>query len=361
MKEPVDIHIWKRLVPSMRVALNFLFCVVLLVTLWAVDRVFREKDLHGEAIEEFFSGNHGPDDFDVLAFGPSYVYCTLNPAQLYRDTGLRSFVPGTSIQPVEASYHYIRMALKKYHPKLVILGASMFVFHPAPVRYKEGCAHMASDHIPFSLDKIRFLRDQHLEDSIENYLVPWLKYHSRWKNLKKGDLLGTASHSPTVDVFMGFQLNTGCVTNQLKQLNLTKIPEAEMSGEYLDCLQKIAELCAEKKVRLLLLNAPRANALAEGRLVSLHRYARELGIDFLDLNEVLDETGIDNHTDYHDTDHLNVFGAAKATRYIGRYLQKRYGLPVDNSPAVCAEWNALCAKYDKLEANVLVAAKARKR
>lgn len=345
----------------MKVILRFLFAVCLFAALWSVDKVFREKDLHGEAIEEFFSGNHGTDDFDVLAFGPSYVYCTLNPVQLYRDTGLRSFVPGTSIQPIEASYHYIRMALKKYQPQLVILGASMFVFHPAPVRYKEGCAHMAADHIPFSVDKILFLRDQHLEDSIENYLVPWIKYHSRWKNLKKGDFLGMASHSPTVDVFMGFQLNTGSVTNRLKQLNLTKCQETEMSGEYLGYLKKIAELCAEKKVQLLLLNAPRLNALAEGRLVSLHRHARELGIDFLDLNEVLDDTGIDNHTDYHDTGHLNVFGAAKATRYIGRYIQECYRLPVNHAPVVRTEWNALCAKYDRLEANVIEASNTKKR
>lgn len=319
-----------------------------------VDKVFRQKEAREVVIRDIFFSDRPADAFDVIAFGPSYVYCTVNPVQLYRDTGLRSCIPGTSIQPVEMTCHYVRMALEKYRPQLVVLGASMFVFHKTPPNYREGYAHMATDPFPLGMDKIKMLRDQHLGDPIEDYLFPFIKYHSRWKELGKRDFgFFRITPDPKTGMFLGYQLNNRVEPNHLTTVDFSKMAGAPIAEEYLACLDKIVGMCREKGVKLLLLNSLRANALADGRLATLHRYARERGIDFLDLNEVFDKTGISNKTDFHDTGHLNIHGAEKATRYLGRYIQEHYSLKVCQSPEVREQWNAFCRKYDEVKKSVL--------
>lgn len=338
----------------MKIFLRVLFLVSVLAGFWLVDRVFRQKDSRAPVVHDFYFGDHPADAYDVIAFGPSYVYCTVNPVQLYRDTGLRSFVPGTSIQPVEMTYHYLRLALQKYRPQLVVVGASMFVMRPFPPPYREGYAHMATDPFPLGLDKIRMLKDQHLEDSIENYLFPFLKYHARWKELRPRDfVLRHLPPEPKSGLFMGFQLNTKCVTNKLAQVDFTKQKCAAVSRENLDYLEKIVDLCQKHGAKLLLFHSLRAGALAEGRLAGLHRYAKDRHIDFLDLNEVFDKTGVSNLTDFHDNGHLNIRGAEKATRYLGRYIQEHYSLKVCQSPEEREHWNAFCRKYDEVKKSVM--------
>lgn len=333
----------------MKFFLRLLFLVCSVVGFAVVNAVLQQKDDREIVVRDFFFGEHPADAYDVIAFGPSYVYCTVNPVQLYRDTGLRSFVPGTSVQPIEMTYHYVRMALRKYRPQLIVVGTSMLVFRPFPSKYPEGFAHMATDPFPLGQDKIQMLGDQRLEDPVEDYLFPFLKYHSRWKNLGKRDLgWWHLSPRPECGRFMGFQLNSGLVTNKMSKVNFAKRKCAEVYPDNLMYLEKIVELCKTNGVQLLLFNGLRAGALADGRLAGLHRYARERKLDFLDLNEVFDQTGISNQTDFHDKGHLNIRGAEKATRYLGRYIQDHYSLKVCQDPDERGKWDALCREYDEV-------------
>ena len=338
----------------MKIFLRLLFAGLVIVGFMVVERICRQKGNRDEVIREFFFGNKPPDAYDVIAFGSSYMYCTVNPVQLYRDTGLRSYVPGTAIQPVEMTYHYLKLALRKYHPQLVMVGSSLFVFRPKPTPYREGYAHFASDPFPLGIDKVQMLADQHLEDSMENYLFPFLKYHARWKNLKKNDFC--LSHRPPGvkdGLFMGFQLNTRCTTNSVTQIDFAKEKCSPMSEESIMYLEKIVELCKANGVKLLLFNSVRNSARAQGRLATLHRIAAERKIDFLDLNEVFNETGISNATDFHDVGHLNITGAEKATRYLGRYLQRHYQLKVCQDAQERKQWDAICQHYDEVKKSLL--------
>lgn len=67
-----------------------------------------------------------------------------------------------------------------------------------------------------------------------------------------------------------------------------------------------------------------------------------------------------NETDFHDTGHLNCFGAEKATRYIGKYLTDHYDFATNHSEAVRARWDADCKRYDEAKAAAL-AVKTRNR
>ena len=59
---------------------------------------------------------------------------------------------------------------------------------------------------------------------------------------------------------------------------------------------------------------------------ALTKYAKDHACGFVDGYSLKDEMRIDLTTDYKDKYHLNSSGAAKMTRYLGRYLKEHYDL-----------------------------------
>ena len=283
----------------MKIIRRVLFVVFVCVLFVAVSEVLIHKDIQGAPIRDFFA-NRDDEHYDVLAFGPSYMFCTFNPVELYRDCGLLSFVPGTSCQPIEVSYHYIKQALETYDPKVVIVGASMFVFSKGQYQLTEGYAHAAADCFPFGLERVRLAFDLNVSSQCVNFVFPLIKYHQRWKSLRNGDFrdapeasnnskeksrLAIKGHMAYFNV-----KKQGCVT----AVDMSKEKRSPVYEGYLRWLDRINELVVSHGAKLLLLAAPRRGATCEGRLASLQDYATERGIAFLNLVEEFDKTGIKN-------------------------------------------------------------------
>ena len=61
-------------------------------------------------------------------------------------------------------------------------------------------------------------------------------------------------------------------------------------------------------------------------LSGMHAFAEEQGLELVDFNLVYDELGFDGDKDFFDPNHLNAYGADKATRYMGRRIMERYDI-----------------------------------
>ena len=346
----------------MKIIRRVLFVVFVCVLFAAVSEVFIHKGIQGAPIRDFFA-NRDDEHYDVLAFGPSYMFFTFNPVELYRNYGLLSFVPGTSCQPIEVTYHYIKKALEIYKPKVVIVGASMFVLSEGQYLLSDGNAHTAVDCFPRGIERARLVFDLNVQSQYENFLFPLIKYHQRWKNLKKGDFTGVPMSANSDKEKMRLAIRghlayfdstqTGCI----QAIDMAKEKRKPVFEDYLRWLDKISELVSSHGANLLLLQAPRRGALCDGRLATLQDYASARGIPLLNLVEEFDKTSIDNAMDFYDTGHLNCFGAEKATRYIGKYLMDHYGFTTNHSESVRARWNADCKRYDEAKAAAFAAKK----
>ncbi len=267
-------------------------------------------------------------EYDVPAFGPSYVYCTICPPELYRSCGLRSFVLGTPCQSLNETYYVIEETLKSFSPKVVVLGADMVVFSDSEYIHASGFAHELIDGFPFGQAKVGMISHLSVDCSVDEFLFPLIKYHSRWKKLGKSDFMLEYNR----DDFCGYKIlakNGG--TNKISSYSLDKCSRSAIWLENLRWLDRTKELVESCGSRLLLVSAPRTGGLAGGRLASLHDYCAVNHIDFIDLNMEFDATGISNETDFYDKGHLNVLGAEKATRYIGKWLVDHYDFAADNS------------------------------
>ena len=336
----------------MKIFKRMIFVALICVVFGVTNRIFQHKYLRNKPMLDFFYGDG--NDYDVLAFGPSYMFCTFNPVELYRTYGLLSFVPGTSLQPIEVTYHYLKKALDIYRPRVVLVGADMFVISRDRYLLKDGNAHAAVDCFPTGLDYVRLVFDLNVSSQYDEFLFPLIKYHQRWKSLGCNDfcLISQPYHDDLtkrllIKGHMAYFISKA--SGNVKQVDMTKEVRAPVCDDYLRYLDEIHKLCLLQGCDLVLLASARSDALADGRLASFQDYAKSKGIAFLNLVECFDETGISNETDFYDTGHLNCFGAEKATRYIGKWLTEHYSFNTNMTAECRAMWDAEAKRYDEVK------------
>ena len=332
----------------MKVFLRICFLAILVSSLWLVHRVFMHKSPHTGKIEAFQADNCA---YDILAFGPSYLYVTFDTIEMYRTFGLRSCVLGSPCQPVNETYYFIKMALSEKHPQLVVLNADMIVFSKNTYVHKAAFVHEALDGYPVTTDKLDAICNLHTDSvHMEEFLIPFSKYHARWRELRKGDF--TIKHRRNdYKGFMFYSLQD--FKNNVKSYDLIQAERSPVFKENLDYLVKIKALVESKGMKFMLLSSPRSGGFAEGRLAALHDFAEDNGIAFLDLNLEFDKTGISNETDFYNGGHLNVLGAEKATRYIGKWITEHFDLKPTLTDRDRAEWDAEVKRYEAARAKAI--------
>lgn len=86
------------------------FATLAIMVAWGLNKILWHKAERAYMIEEFYCTDA---EYDVLAFGPSYMYCTICPFELFRQYNLRAFDLCTPDQPINETYYFIRRALQK--------------------------------------------------------------------------------------------------------------------------------------------------------------------------------------------------------------------------------------------------------
>ncbi len=113
-------------------------------------------------------------------------------------------------------------------------------------------------------------------------------------------------------------------------------------------LEKIEELCEKNNAQLLLFICRHRRIGSHKRRAEMQQYADEKGIAYLDLNEKVEELGLNWTEDTQDKgDHLNVYGAEKVTSYLGNYLEENYELEDHRNDPAYEAWNQLAEQYEQ--------------
>ena len=122
-----------------------------------------------------------------------------------------------------------------------------------------------------------------------------------------------------------------------------KLPDTTLTH-----MERIIDMCREAGSELVLLGTPSPvnYRYAKGRAIS--EYAKEKSLEWIDMNLLLKQIGIDWKTDSLDKgDHLNLSGAEKVTGYLGKYLSGKYDLPDHREDPAYASWASESVEYEK--------------
>ncbi len=313
-----------------------LFIAIFCVLFSAANSILKRKALVGAwntTVKIGGLANEPKDSIDVMFFGSSHMYCSINPLELYQKTGITSYVYAVQQQPIWASYYYIIEALKYQSPKLVVL--EMYTANYTEEYTSEEVNFSSTDEIGFSKNKIDLIQAMVPKEERKNHYIEFLKYHTRWKELTKDDF--NLNYKELTDPNRGFVL---LETSQPVVLNAEEVTEtAQLYEKNLEYLDKIIALSEEKGFDLLFLGSPYQMDEEQKKVfAAVDQYADQNGIPFLDYNHYYEELGLDPQTDYYDKGHVNYKGAKKVTDHFADYLSQNYELEDHRGQAEYQDW-----------------------
>lgn len=332
---------------SKRVALVLALLVLSALVTYAVDLLLRPKYM-GDVTEGALTAEYykAYGDHDVLFVGDCEVYENFSTVQLWREFGINSFIRGGAQQLVWQSYYLLEDALRYETPDVVVFNVLSLMYNEPQ---NEAYNRMALDGMRWSPTKWNAIRASMCEDeSMVEYIFPILRYHSRWNELTSEDF--RYWFKKDIISYNGYYLRTEILPAGAMP-PARPLADDKFGDKAMEYLNKMASLCKEKGIRLVLIKSPSLYPhWYEEWDAQMVQFAQENGIDYINMLEIAEsQVGIDYSLDTYDGGlHMNVTGAEKCSSYLGRFLVEKYGLTDHRSDEkMRAYWDEVGARYDQ--------------
>lgn len=294
---------------------------------------------------------------DVMFYGSSHCNYTVNNAILWKDYGIASYDMVGGGQNLGSTYYYMEESLKSQSPEIM---AVELVFTSWRRTGLEDGGNIYRNTINMHWSKTFFENLDYAmelaEGSQEIKRAIALKYpvmHTRYSDITEGDferdgyLKGGYNPSWTRDSYKDSEVNA-FVSDKVGELR----PDDK---KY---LEKMVKLAKKNEIELLFFISP--YVLREGDAEYFNAaevFAEDNNVPFLNFNKMYDDIGFDFSSDMrkekHAGSHMNNFGSAKVTNYLGKYIVENYDLPNfwENSgkeyyDAVAAYWAHMEDNYE---------------
>lgn len=276
--------------------------------------------VEGSMISEYYSEekNH-----DVIFIGDCEVYANFSPMVIYENTGITSYIRGSSQQLIWQSYGILKETLHYEIPKAVVFNVNAMRYDK-PI--SEAYNRLTLDKMKWSQEKVQMIRDSMLEDeSFLSYVFPILRYHSRFSSLTSEDI--NYLFRKKKNTFNGFLVNQN-VKPYTNFPTPKKLPNYQFSNNVYDYLEKIFRLCKENGIELILIKAPSLYPYWYQEYdEQIVKFAQSHQIEYYNFINDIDIIGIDYKTDTYDGGlHLNLNGATKLSTYFSEILKEKHNL-----------------------------------
>ncbi|MCQ2521125.1 MAG: hypothetical protein MJ105_01995 [Lachnospiraceae bacterium] len=283
-----------------KIARAVIFVMGLLLLLYGLSRmvVVKEKmDQHANAIV-----SEPEQTIDVLVLGNSETYSSVVPLKLWEQKGITAYCCGTPDQRLFYAKEFLEKTFKNQSPLVVMIETDMLY---------NGSAK--NDEVVHKLSTV----------------FPVFLYHNRWKTLSFSDFVHRNS-GYGVEENKGYSYDLTIVPASTDgYMDPSELVEVipKRNQEY---IRQIKEYCDERGALLVLYSTPSTVNWNMRRHNGVEILAEDIGIDYVDLNILQADVGIDWRRDTRDKgDHMNYWGANKVTGYLGEYLHS-LGILVDH-------------------------------
>lgn len=257
---------------------------------------------------------------DVAAFGSSNYYSGIQPFKMWEEHGITSYVCAEPSQRIYEMENNIKKVYRHQSPKVVVLEPNVI--------FK---------------DKKNLTAMNYKLKSYAGRFIPLLTYHSKWKMLspQRWGQWTTDMTCPS----HGYAARFGKKAYKGKDWMGPSNEKEETSSLAVEELRKCIRFCKEKGSQVLLLPVPGPKEWNMKRYNLIRQIAEEEGAQLLDLNQKMDEMRLDWSKDTVDAGyHLNYWGAAKVTDYLGNFLTKNYQLEDHRNDPAYSQYQK---EYDK--------------
>ncbi len=312
-----------------------------------------------------------PDgSLDALWLGTSHLRQAISPIEIYRETGIRSYVSATDSQPLEISGWLLKAAMDHQRPQAVFLDVSA-VFNTNSVMDTANWRRVI-DSLPWREFRYKYqmtramnaaLGSEEAGDVLSGIsgLLPIIKYHTAIAELPERTIDWERGSTPNFQKGHGVSGMVISASNPVtdvdgeiaelhrrETLQLGKNPTTTTLRNSLSTRQPIIaemkRLCEERGAKLILMKVPvvrppltYAAYWSQEKHDLIQGMADELGLTFLDLNQA--DLGLDWSADTVDRgSHVNEIGAVKISRYMADWIAAQGLIQPSAMPVADAAW-----------------------
>ncbi len=291
---------------------------------------------------------------DALFIGSSHVYYSVQTCKLYDDHGIASYLLASPGQPVWMSYYFLEEALKTQTPKLVVFDICTLYQKRADVGDSSWPSLISMKPSVTKWKAIQAVNSEGKQLDAVGAFFSFPYYHTRYADLTKQDFYNT-KHVRYNGYYPDFTKMSKKEAKEWEQKNQNKTgfdkigTITERTERY---LRKLIELCEDRNVQLLVVNAPYANHTLEKQQAYnyIYKIIQEYGVPFLDANydRRLD---IDYAQDLFEPSHLNYQGSVKYTDYLAQIITDSFELPDRREDAQYRHWEKVSTLFAHNEIN----------
>lgn len=307
------------------------FSIIVLLLIWSFGKILIPKwtTVKDNRMTYIIKGfyKEPKNSLDVVFMGNSDVYRGISPITLWDEYGIASYNYVSSGQRMWTAYYMMEECLKYQNPDLIVLNMDS-AFNES--QSSESNYRKAFDNMRLGTTKIKAVTDPVYKNSkkeILSYIFPVFRFHSRWSELKEDDFTEAFNNDRFAYKGMDMITDVNPYNDGYKYMNRDHSKEiiGEKCSKY---LEKMVQLCKEKDIKLVLIEIPSAESWSKELSDKTKEFADSHNLDFIDMNLNASEFGFDWKTDTCDGgDHLNVYGAEKVSKYLGKILQEKYNIP----------------------------------
>lgn len=297
---------------------------------------------HDSDMKERFMGFYAEDSdtIDMIMIGSSAVSPYWAASMAYNEHGITSYPLSTNSQEPKAMKYVIREAEKTQRPKLYVCEMRMFT-HTQEYFDNRGEAFVRNltDNLKYSANRISLINDMVSQaESRLPYYFDIMKYHSNWKNCLTMALLkhGDYEEKSIIKGYAFYTMVEAAERNDFRNIE----EEMAIPWEQEEILRELIEEIKEKDLKGLFVLAPFEINENEHKMSNyMKRIIEEEGFEYIDFNNMYDELDVDFDTDFLNSGHMNIFGAEKYTKWLGRYISENYNLPDHRGDESYSDWD----------------------
>ncbi|MBR5116648.1 MAG: hypothetical protein IK096_06235, partial [Lachnospiraceae bacterium] len=296
----------------------FLFVIAAALCIAGAYRVLSWKDTMGDYLSSVEQLYATPKDLvDVLFVGSSHCYAAINPDLLWRDFGIASFDMAISGQDKPSALYYTKEALKTQSPKVIMVDLLATTF-------EEGIAgnvyrNMLS--MRSSPDQVKMVLEEPVGEKAD-YILKWPVIHSRYRELKAYDFMINEYSRYGRGYCYRFAANEVIHRPGTEAMTDTTV----ISDKNRAWIDSFIDLAKKNDAKLHMMILPYEMTIEDKMIFNgVEDYLREKEIPCMDFNCMMSDLDLRYLTDFMDEGHLNYYGGAKLTTYLGAFLRDTYG------------------------------------
>ena len=305
--------------------------------------VFCHMDQSTERIRRFYFEEE--NSLDVVLLGASDVPTAFAPGLAYEQYGFTSYLYTMDANPGSLYKYQLKEILSRQNPQAILVEVNGFLYGD-DYQTDEARLRIFTENIPFNANRVETVLHFDTEDKT-SILLPFIKYHGDW--IKGNRLVETyqwktgKANGPSM--LKGI---TTCTLVAPFDPSTVEVPDPEKIVIAEDALVDFLEFCKEEEINNIIFTrfAHRNSASHSAAVAKVAQVLENYGYSLLNLEEKIEEIGLDFDKDFYNDEHLNIYGMEKTTTYIGSFLADHIlGAPIEQTAENTKHWEECVDAY----------------